>query len=103
MVVKEKLGRLEDFRVNGREVDMLPLEWFETGKRIQHKKTTAGRQVVLKFLKENPNLSQDDVVFEDEHCVIAIDVLPCEVIIVSPAFMYEMARLCYEIGNKHLP
>ncbi|MGB8194303.1 MAG: urease accessory protein UreE [Chitinophagaceae bacterium] len=103
MIVKEKLGRLSDFAVNGREVDVLAVEWFETAKRILHKRTQAGREIVLKFMKENPDLSRDDVLFEDEHCVIVVEILSCEVIVVRVGSLHEMARLCYEIGNKHLP
>lgn len=101
VIIKEKLGRLSD--ANTKQVETLCLEWFETGKRILHKQTSADRQVVMKFLKENPLLSQDDIVYEDEQCVVVIDILPCEAIVVAPANIFEMARLCYEIGNKHLP
>lgn len=101
MIIKEKLGRLSD--ANTKPVEKLYVEWFETGKRILHKKTAAGREVIMKFLKENPLLSQDDILYEDENCIVAIDILPCETIVVAPANMFETARLCYEIGNKHLP
>jgi urease accessory protein len=103
MIIKEKVGNLQGFRSIGYQVDWLPLEWYETGKRILHKQTAAGRNVVLKFLKEAPQLQQDDIIFKDDNCVIVIDILPCEVIVVQPTNMYEMAVACYEIGNKHLP
>jgi urease accessory protein len=57
----------------------------------------------MKFLKESPNLTQGDVLYEDEKCIIVIDILPCKVIVVHPVSFYQMACLCYEIGNKHLP
>jgi urease accessory protein len=101
IIIKEKLGRFRN--ANTKQVEKLYLEWFETGKRILHKQTSAGRPVVMKFLRENPLLSHDDVVYEDEQTVVVIDILPCEAIAVAPANMFEMARLCYEIGNKHLP
>jgi urease accessory protein len=103
MIINEKVGNLQGFNSIGYQVDWLPLEWYETGKRILHKQTAAGRNVVLKFLKEAPQLQQDDIIFKDENSVIVIDILPCEVIVVQPATMYEMAVACYEIGNKHLP
>jgi urease accessory protein len=103
MILKEKLGNLQGFDATGYVVDKLPLEWYETSKRILHKQTILGKNVVLKFFKEAPGLQQDDIVFKDENCVIVVDILPCEVIVVHPATMYEMAVACYEIGNKHLP
>jgi urease accessory protein len=103
MLIKEKTGKLKDIETRGREVDRLPIVWYETNKRILHKTTFAGREVILKFLKETSMLLQDDVIYEDENYLIAIDIQPCEVIVIQPATMYNMAKLCYEIGNKHLP
>ena len=59
--------------------------------------------MILKFINEAPNLLQDDVLFEDEASIIFVDIQPCEVITLHPVSMYDMAKLCYEIGNKHLP
>lgn len=103
MLIKEKIGSLSNIEIGSREPDALSIEWYETGKRILHKKTAAGREVILKLLKESSTLLQDDVMYEDETCVIIIDIQPCDVIVVYPNSMYEMAKLCYEIGNKHLP
>jgi len=103
MLIQEKLGSLKSFDLNGRAIDWLPLEWYETGKRILHKQTRSGKSLTLKFLKEAPNLLQDDTLYADEKSLIAVEILPCDVIVIQPASMYEMAAVCYEIGNKHLP
>ncbi|MFL5809570.1 MAG: urease accessory protein UreE [Flavisolibacter sp.] len=103
MLINQKLGNLKEFDIEGCFIDRLPIEWFETSKRILHKKTVSGIELSLKFLKENPNLSQDDVIYKDASRIVVIDIKTCEVIEVEPQSMYEMALLCYEIGNKHLP
>src|SRR5688500_9824549 len=103
MLIREKIGNLSSFADEGRSVDRLPLEWHECNKRILHKKTRGGREVVLKFLKEAQHLQQDDVLYADEQCLIVVEVLPCEIIVLKPSTMFEMAFACYEIGNKHLP
>jgi len=103
MVIQKKLGNLNTFPVESRIIDWLPVEWFETDKRILHKKTLSGREIILKFLNENPGLTQDDVVYEDEQCLVVIDITPCDSMVIHPANLYEMASVCYEIGNKHLP
>lgn len=103
MIVKEKLGRLQDHSIGNRFIDVLPIEWFETNKRILHKRSKGGKDLVMKFLKENPDLKQDDVIYQDEECIVIIDIQPAEAIIIRPDSMFEMAALCYEIGNKHLP
>lgn len=103
MLIRQKTGTLNDIETKGRAVDRLPLEWHETGKRILHRRTTAGREITLKFLQQPQNLQQDDVLYVDEEMIIAVQILPCEAIIVQPKNMREMATVCYEIGNKHLP
>jgi urease accessory protein len=103
MQIKEKLGNLTNFPDKGRTIDRLPLEWYECSKRILHKRTGSGRDVVLKFLGEAQNLQQDDVLYADEGCMIVVEVLACDVIVLKPATLYQMAYASYEIGNKHLP
>ena len=103
MLVKEKIGNLELFAINNRNIDYVLLDWYETNKRILHKKTVLGRDISMKFLNENPQLGVGDIVYEDDFSLIAIDIKECDAIVIRPASMYEMAAVCYEIGNKHLP
>lgn len=103
MIIHKKLGRLNDIILEDRYIDLLPIEWYETNKRILHKQTNSGKPVVIKFLNQSPDLTQDDVIFADGQCIVAIDIQPCDAIIIQPASMQQMAAVCYEIGNKHLP
>lgn len=103
MLIQKKLESLNTFETSSRTIDWLPLEWFETAKRILHKRTRSGVDITLKFLAETTNLQQDDVLYADGKSVIAVEILPCEVVAIQPASMYQMAAACYEIGNKHLP
>ena len=103
MIIKEKLGNLNTFDDKGRGIDRLPIEWFETNKRILHKSTSSGKEVILKLLKEGQTLKQDDVIFANDSFLIVIEILICDAIIIAPKSTYEMACICYEIGNKHLP
>ncbi len=102
MIIKEKSGNINSSFVN-KNIDWLDLEWHEANKRILHKKTRSGKEVTLKFLNENQNLTQGDILFEDAEIIIAVDIHPCEAIVIKPKTMFEMAAVCYEIGNKHLP
>ena len=103
MIIKEKIGNLSSFKIENRSVDLVSIEWFEANKRIIHKRTKSGREIVLKFLNESQSLNDGDILWSDETTVIAVDIQPCEAIIIKPATMFEMASVCYEIGNKHLP
>ena len=103
MLIQQKLGHIDTIESGNRIIDWLPLEWFETSKRILRKRTVAGHEVTLKFLAGNPHLTQGDVLYEDDQTLIVVDILPSEVLVVRPTSVYEMASVCYEIGNKHLP
>ena len=102
MLIQQKSGNLNSSSTN-KNIDWLDLEWHETNKRILHKQTRSGTKVTMKFLKENHNLTQGDIIYEDAESIIAIEIQPCDVIVINPKNMFEMATICYEIGNKHLP
>ncbi|MBS1664078.1 MAG: urease accessory protein UreE [Bacteroidetes bacterium] len=103
MLIQEKLGSIGSFLLGGREIDLLSVEWYETGKRIMRKVTRGGREVALRFLKEGPSLSEGDVLYADEGVVIVVEVLPCEVMVIRMESLASVASVCYEIGNRHLP
>jgi len=103
MLIQQKIGNIATTEIADRMVDYLSLEWFETQKRIMHKRSRMGIEVAIKFLCGGQNLTQGDILFMDDSTVIAIEILPCEVIVIRPKNMFEMASVCYEIGNKHLP
>ena len=102
MLVQQKQGNISN-KTAGKKIDWLQLEWHETRKRILRKQTGSGKDVSIKFLNENPELTEGDILFEDDTTIIAVAVLPCDCIVIKPINMFEMASVCYEIGNKHLP
>jgi urease accessory protein len=103
MLVQQKEGNIATTDIGTKTIDYLELEWYETRKRIMHKRTRSGVEVVIKFLAGSQNLTQGDILYSDDKTVIAVDIRACDAIIIHPKNMFEMASVCYEIGNKHLP
>ncbi|MCK0205669.1 urease accessory protein UreE [Ornithobacterium rhinotracheale] len=103
MIITQAIGKLENPSSVSKQVDYLDLEWFEATKKIQRKRTQAGEEVAIKFLKEGQRLYHHDILFEDENKLIVVNILPCEAIVISPKSLLEMGTVCYEIGNKHMP
>ncbi|MFP3590338.1 urease accessory protein UreE [Chryseobacterium sp. SIMBA_038] len=103
MIINETLGNISDKPVVGKSIDYLDLEWFESTKRIQRKKTRQGEDIAIKFLREGQRLREGDILFENEEKLIVINILETEAIVISPDSMLEMGTVCYEIGNKHIP
>ncbi|CAD0220234.1 urease accessory protein UreE [Chryseobacterium sp. JV274] len=102
MIINQITGNLSE-NPTGKTIDYLDLEWFETTKRIQRKKTRQGTDVAIKFLREGQRLREGDILFEDAEKIIAVNVLETEAIVMSPASLLKMGTVCYEIGNKHIP
>ena len=101
------LGNLTSLQAEGRitnqTIERVALEWYESERNILRKTTNTGREVAFRLLKEGQRLKHDDVVFISDELAIVIEILPSEVIVLSPKTLPEMARACYEIGNKHSP
>lgn len=102
MIIKEKSGNLNSYTTS-KTIDWVELQWYETNKRILHKKSKSGKDIVMKFLNEAPLLTDGDILWQDEENIIVVEIQPCEAIIIKPSTMQQMAAVCYEIGNKHLP
>ncbi len=103
MVIKDKIGNINSIDTGSRIVDMLTIEWYEASKRIMHKHTQSGVAITLKFLQQNPDLKEGDILFKSDEKIITVEIKPCEAIVINPSTVMEAANICYEIGNKHLP
>ena len=103
MVIKQKLGNINELPLGKRLIDTLWIDWYESNKRIIHSKTTSGRPITLKFLNESPELKQGDILWMEEAFAIVVELKTCEAIVLQPTSVLEASFICYEIGNKHLP
>lgn len=106
-IIDSVKGNLDQLKQAGiittQSIDYVPFQWFESERNILRKQTQSGREIAFRLLKEGQRLKHNDVVFISDELVIAVEILPCEVILLSPQTLPEMARACYEIGNKHAP
>ncbi len=103
MRITEILGNQSTLDLSGVEIDEVQLEWYELSKRIQRKHTTAGRDIAMKFMAENIAMKGGDILHKDDNYAVVVRVLVTPTIVLSPRTMHEMATICYEIGNKHMP
>ncbi|MFI3305331.1 MAG: urease accessory protein UreE [Rikenellaceae bacterium] len=105
MLIREITGNRSNTEMEGLEIDTLHLEWYELNKRVQRKVSSAGRDVALKFTSEGVMLGDGDILYlnREEGVAIVVVVDATQAILLSPQNMLEMATVCYEIGNKHMP
>ena len=103
MIISSKIGNLYDGFNSDKLIDPVYLEWFESNKRILHKKTLSGKEIICRFLNESPQLVDGDVIYEDSESIVVIKILFCDAIVINVDNDFQLASVCYEIGNKHLP
>lgn len=86
----------------GLQIDFLALEWFDVDKGILRMYTVGGQEIGYRNLSAQ-SLRDGDVLYFDSTQCIAVRILPCLCLVVYPRNIWEMANVCSEIGNRHLP
>ena len=105
MLCEKILGNVNDDKFSNLDIDYLDIEWHEAFKKIHKKTTKSGIEVGIRMDNEilKRGLRQDDVLFLDENKVIAVNIPECEAIVINidKNHLNMIAKVCYEIGNKH--
>jgi len=90
------------YQQNSKSVDYLSLEWFDTTKRIIRDFSIGRREIGFRNLTSDA-LRDGDVLYEDKEVCIVVKILACLCIVLQPVNATDMAVICFEIGNKHVP
>ncbi|MBS3887301.1 MAG: urease accessory protein UreE [Dethiobacter sp.] len=98
MILKGVLGKLQDFDVRGKRVELVRITWDEVGKKILRKTTSEGREIGISL--DSP-LQHEDVLYAGKEEIIVIELLSTKSLVIKPQCMREMALLCYHLGNRH--
>ena len=85
----------------GRSVDWVDIEWTDCG-RVLKKQTRSGEPVRV-LLSPGQMLRHGDVIYEDAHRTIIINVMSCEVVVAKPQDPHTLALIALELGNLHMP
>jgi len=83
--------------------DYLELEWHELPKRILRKTTIANHEIGIKFDNNTHTMSDGDILAIINTTLIVIRVKPNECLALIAQNNFELAKMCYEIGNRHVP
>lgn len=102
MVIDKVLGNLKDFDVQGKDVDTIEVDWFDVNKKILRKTSKMGKKIGMRFEKSE-DLKDGDIIYSDENEIVAVSIPESEAIVIKPETMEDMGKICYEIGNKHIP
>ena len=71
-------------------------------KRVQKLYSESGFEIGVS-LGSGETLKNGDILYEDENRIVYIEVLPEEVIVITPTSIKEMGIIAHNLGNRHLP
>lgn len=98
------LDSIKDSIKTSSRLHKIALEWYEAYKRIARYKTDKGLDVAICFDKPLLyGLNEGDILYLDSKIIIAISILPCDTLSIIAKDSLDIAKLCYEIGNAHIP
>ena len=99
--VERVLGNLADFPVGARSVERVAVESGAMARRLLRLATSIGDLAVL--FGDDTRLRDGDVLLADAERVIAVAVLPDDVLVMFPLSLGSAAELGHALGNRHLP
>lgn len=98
--VERILGNLRDFALAGRALERVPISSDALARRVLRLPTSVGD---LGLRLDGVRLHDGDVVFADERLVIAVGVLPDDVLVIRPRTIPEAIAVGHALGNRHVP
>lgn len=102
MIVEQILGSLQDFETENLRVDKVLLDHFDMTKPHQRLKSEEGTTVAVS-LPRGEHLFCGAVLYKDEEKIIAVDLLPEDVLEIRPEGNLQWAKTAFNIGNMHHP
>lgn len=99
MIVKKTLGNVANVDISDSLVELVSLEWFELSKSILRKIGNKGTEIGISL--EAGHLHDGDILFQEGKSIVAVDLLPCDSIIIKPKNLQEMLMVAYQLGNRH--
>lgn len=108
MVVEKIVGNLADLpreERDGLHVEKVVLASADLVKRIQRVTTDHGREIGLRLAAapgRDGDLKDGDILLRDTTGVVAVAVLPSDVLVIAPRTITEMGVTAHSLGNRHL-
>lgn len=102
MIVEKILGKLQDFEGENLKIDKVLLDHYDMEKPHQKLKSQGGSTVAVS-LEHGEHLFCGAVLYKDEEKLIAVDLLPEDVLEIHPRDHMQWARISFNIGNMHHP
>jgi urease accessory protein len=108
VIVERIVGNLADLppkERDGLHVEKVVLTSADRVKRIQRVTTDHGREIGLRLAAapgRDGDLRDGDILLRDASGVVAVAVLPSDVLVIAPRTIAEMGITAHGLGNRHV-
>ncbi|WP_127125210.1 urease accessory protein UreE [Georgenia sp. SYP-B2076] len=108
MIVEKTVGNLADLPREERDrlhMEKVVLPSADLVKRIQRVTTDHGREIGLRLAAapgRDGDLKDGDILLRDAAGVVAVTVLPSDVLVIAPRTITQMGVTAHSLGNRHL-
>lgn len=102
MIVEKILGKLQDFESEELRIDKILLDHLDMSKPHQRMKSQEGTTVAVS-LPHGEHLFCGAVLYKDDEKLIAVDLVPEDVLEIRPKGNLQWAKTAFNIGNMHHP
>lgn len=109
MLIDRAIGQLGELdlclsRYNGAAIDWVDLTWMQCARRVLRITSRNGRDLKI-LLRLGQMLGHGDILWQSPSLgeVIAVNVLPADVIVGRTGDTKQLALLAFELGNLHVP
>nr|WP_240645696.1 urease accessory protein UreE [Georgenia sp. SYP-B2076] len=107
-MVEKTVGNLADLPREERDrlhMEKVVLPSADLVKRIQRVTTDHGREIGLRLAAapgRDGDLKDGDILLRDAAGVVAVTVLPSDVLVIAPRTITQMGVTAHSLGNRHL-
>ncbi len=102
MLCERILGNLDLEPAPSAAIDWLDLSWFDCAQRALRRQSRAGTSIRI-LLGIGQHLRHGDILARDASGIIAVNLIPADVLVARPRSLREMGQLAVEFGNLHQP
>lgn len=102
MLCERVLGNLDLEPGLDADVDWLDLSWFDCAQCAVRRQSRGGTNVRI-LLSVGQSLHHRDILFRNAPAVMAVNLIPADVLVACPRTLCEMGQLAVEFGNLHQP
>ena len=95
------LGNLDDFPIGARVVERLPVASSAMTRRLLRLPSSIGDLGLM--LEGTERIRDGDVLVADATRVIAVEVIPDEVLVAYPDSIAQAVEIAHALGNRHVP